>query len=182
MREEVLDMALIRSREGAAQNLTMPLMLVAFVAIGGFLYWLSANAEPTQVLIEEATPERNEGSGGVVSWSDFGVDPESFSGSTITVPGVQVASLLGSQAFWAQLPNETPYLVKLGEALVASGAAVSSGDTGEVTGTVHMMSDSILNAWEAAGAFTDPVNRIEAEFATSFFEAESFVVPPPAGS
>ncbi len=173
-------MALIRSRAGAA-NMAPILMVVAFLSIGLFVWWLSATAEPTEVVIVEEVVDEAAAEG-AVAWADFGADPESFAGQEITIPGVQVASLLGGQAFWAQLPSETPYLIKLGDDLVAGGVSVTSGDAGDITGTVHMMSDSVLNAWEAAGAFTDPVNRIEAEFATSFFEAQAIMVGPPEGS
>lgn len=174
-------MALIRSRKGAAQNMTLPLMLLAFALMAGFMYWLSITAEPTEVaIVEETTPSVADGAS--VAWADFAMDPESYVEQRITIPGLEVASLLGSQAFWAQLPNETPYLVKLGESLVADSTSVVSGDLGDFTGRVHLMSDSVLNAWEAAGAFTDPVNRIEAEFATSFFEAESVTMASPGGS
>jgi hypothetical protein len=33
------------------------------------------------------------------------------------------------------------------------------------------MSDSVLDAWEAGGSFTNDVNRIEAEFAEHYLEA-----------
>lgn len=177
--EEASTMASFRSREGAAQSATLPLMVISFVLIGGFMYWLSVTAEPTQVAIVEEDDDA--ATGAAVPWSTFGADPESHEGQTVTVSGVPVSSRLGTQAFWAELPNETPYLVKFGSQLVADSVTVSAGDRGDITGTVHMMSDSVLDAWEAAGAFSDPVNRIEAEFATSFLEAETFRVAPSGG-
>lgn len=167
-------MALIRSREGASQTATLPLMVLAFVLIGGFMYWLAVTAEPTQVAIVEDGDSTGTAMGSSMSWARFAADPTAHVDQQVTVSGVQVTSLLGSQAFWATLPNEQPYMVKLGPELVADGVTVTAGQTGQVTGMVHMMSDSVLNAWEAAGAFTDPVNRIEAEFATSFLEAATF--------
>ena len=46
------------SRRGAA-NLGMPLMIVAFLAILGFLYWLNlqANAEAASRAVQEDVPE-----------------------------------------------------------------------------------------------------------------------------
>ena len=53
-------MSLIRSKRGAAESMTLPLMLLSFVMIGGFLYWLSVTAEPTQVAIVEEEPENED--------------------------------------------------------------------------------------------------------------------------
>lgn len=176
-------MALMSSRRGAAESMALPLMILTFVAIGGFMFWLSRTAEPTQVAVVEeggsGTPAA--GGGTLVGWNEFGANPQSYEGQTITLRPVRVASLLGQGAFWTQLPNETPFLIKLGATLVADGLVVASGDVGELTGTVHTMSDSVLNAWQDAGVFTDDVQRIEAEFATSFLEAEAFAIQVPEG-
>ncbi|MEZ4423337.1 MAG: hypothetical protein R3E98_08015, partial [Gemmatimonadota bacterium] len=48
---------------------------------------------------------------------------------------------------------------------------LTSGGTATVTGTVRMMSDSVLDAWQAGGSFANDVNRIEAEFAESYIDA-----------
>jgi len=178
-------MAWISSRKGAADNLALPLMIGTFVAIAGFMYWLSVTAEPTQVAIIEDGGDAVVTDGDRVGWIQFSGDPSAFAGRSITIPDIEVNSLLGTgQAFWSQMAdaNETPFLFKLGDQLVADGMLVVSGDVGDASGTLLTMSDSILDAWEAAGAFSDPVNRIEAEFATSFFEVETFLVEIPGGS
>lgn len=176
-------MALMSSRRGAAESMALPLMILSFVAIGGFMFWLSRSAEPTQVAVVEegGTQPSESGAGMLVGWNEFGANPQSYEGQTITLRLVRVASLLGRGAFWTQLPNETPFLIKLGDTLIADGMVVASGDVGELTGTVHTMSDSVLNAWGEAGVFTDDVQKIEAEFATSFLEAEAFAIQVPEG-
>ena len=174
-------MAWIRSEKGASESMALPLMILTFVLVAGFLYWLSVTAEPTQVAIVEEDDPADMASGAAVSWDAFGADPQSYAGREISLSRVEISSLLGTQAFWTQLPNETPYLFKMGDQLVTDGMVVAVGDLGDITGMVHMMSDSVLNAWEAAGAFPDPVNRIEAEFATSFFEATTLAVAAPEG-
>lgn len=176
-------MALMSSRRGAAESMALPLMILTFVAIGGFMFWLSRTAEPTQVAVDEERSSRApaEGGGMLLGWNEFGANPQSYAGQLITLRPVQVASLLGQGAFWTQLPNETPFLIKLGDTLITDGLVVASGDVGELTGTVHVMSDSVLNAWQDAGVFTDDVQRIEAEFATSFLEAQIFAIQVPEG-
>jgi len=183
-REGMSTMAWISSRKGAAENLALPLMIGTFVVIGGFMYWLSVTAEPTQIAIIEDRGDVVVADGARVGWGQFSADPSAWAGQSITIPDIAVNSLLGSgQAFWSQMSDaqETPFLFKFGDQLVADGMVVIVGDVGDASGTLLSMSDSILNAWEAAGAFNDPVNRIEAEFATTFFEVETFLVDIPEG-
>jgi hypothetical protein len=118
--------------------MALPLMILSFVAIGGFLFWLSRTAEPTSVaVVEEGGSSTAAAAGGMlVGWNDFGANPGSYEGQMITLRPVRVASVLGQGAFWTQLPNETPFLIN---------------------------------------------QRIEAEFASSFLEAEAFAIQVPEG-
>ena len=81
---------------------------------------------------------------------------------------------MGEQAFWTQLPNEENFFIKLGQELTGDSVpvTVTSGDTlSFVVGTLRIMNDSTLDAWEAQGAFANtPTGRIEAEFADLFLE------------
>ncbi len=43
-------MANFGSRRGFADKLSLPLMILAFLVVIGFLYWLNVTAEPTQVV------------------------------------------------------------------------------------------------------------------------------------
>jgi hypothetical protein len=165
----------------------MVLMVVAFVSMVGLMYWLSQNAEPSAVAMpqEEAVEDRLE----TVSAADFGMDPMAYSDREIRLPGVSVASRLGSQSFWIQVPRQAqdgtivnqPYLVHM-DSTVYSTVRVSAGETVAVEGIVIPMSDSILSAWEAAGAFDNPSNRIEAEFATDFIQASAVEIRTPSGT
>lgn len=149
------------------------LMIVAFVLIGGFLYWLNISAEPTSVAIDESPDTTQEDATiPTVALGTFSQDPTRYEGERVRLRDIDVASTLGSQAFWFQLSNENPYLVKIDSALVVMGTSVASGDVvRRLEGRVHAMSDSVLDAWEAEGAFTDETNRLEAEYATSFIQA-----------
>ena len=77
---------------------------------------------------------------------------------------------MGNQAFWIELPNQNPFLVRLGSALVQDSVQVQQDQTVTVTGNVHSMSDSVLTAWMADSVITEG-QRLEAEFATHFIEA-----------
>ena len=94
----------------------------------------------------------------------------------ITLHGLPVLSLVGTQAFFLEVPNQSgPYLTKmLPEALVE----VESGATVSVTGMVHAMSDSVADAWIYTGGLAE-ADRVLAVFAESFFEATEVTVSAP---
>lgn len=162
------------TERGFAEKLALPLMVLAFLALGGFLYWLNITAEPTEVTIVEEQPD--EVSGAAISVDDFLANPEARVGEPIEVSGARVSSRLGTQAFWIG-PDDRPYLVKMAPSLVAAGGSVLVEQIVSLRGTVHTMSDSVLNAWQEMGAFSNEGDRIVAEFATSFFEVEEIVAP-----
>lgn len=160
------------SRRGAT-NLGTPLMIVAFVVIGGFLYWLSAQAAAERAAQEvEEVPTEDTTSSGVqtVAVGDIEVDASPYEGQEIRIAGTNVASTLGEQGFWLETPSGNPFLVSMGPEVQASGVSVSSGSRVTVVGTIHAMSDSVLNAWVEGGSIAEN-DRIVAEFATHFVEA-----------
>lgn len=169
-------MARIGSRRGAAPSTTPILMALAFVAMAGFLYWLSIAAEERRVAVQENGEDTTEVDTGPsapqVAMSTFRADPASYLGQRIRVTNVRVSSLLGQSGrlFWLA-PDDNPYLVHR-DSTVAAGRQVRSGMRGSVTGTVHEMTDSVLDAWEAGGAFTSESDRFVAEFAENFIEAD----------
>ena len=138
-------------------------MLVAFSAMGGFLYWLGITAEPTEVAVasEEETAQ-------AVSLNAFAQNPAIYEGDLIAVDGVEVQSLLGSQVFFVAFPDDSSYPIRLASATVTFGMQIAPNDIGRVTGTVHMMTDSVLDEWTAEAIFADDTQR-EAVAASSTF-------------
>lgn len=169
------------SRRGAT-NLGTPLMIVAFVVIGGFMYWLSeqAAAERAQREINEAPVEDTTPSVRVVAPADIQMDASPFLGQEIRINATNVASLLGQQGFWLETPSGSPFLISKGPEVMASGVAINAGSPVTVVGTVHAMNDSILTAWTEAGTIAEG-DRIVAEFATHFIEASNVVTPEGSG-
>ena len=166
------------SRRGAA-NLGMPLMILAFLAIGGFLYWLNlqAKADAASRAVQEDVVEDAAGpmAGTVVPGEDLQMDPSPYEGMTIKIEGLSVASGLGTQGFWLELPNKNPFLVSMSEAVKAEGITVAPGQAVSVSGVIFAMNDSVLNAWSVAGAIGEG-DRLAAEFATHFLEAQQVQV------
>jgi hypothetical protein len=172
------------SRRGAA-NLGMPLMIVAFLAMAGFLYWLNlqAQADAAERAVQEDVPEdtSSDVSGVLVPGEDLQGDPSPYDGMVVTVQGLSVASRLGTQGFWLELPNKNPFLVSMSEAVKAEGITVNTGQTVTVSGTIYAMGDSVLDAWSKAGSIGEG-DRLAAEFATHFLEAQQVRVRDGTGT
>ena len=153
------------SRRGFAENLTLPLMILAFVAVIGFLVWLNVTAEPTQVDIVEEEVARISGASAILDVTDFLSGPGQYEGQIVEVTNARISSPLGPQAFWIGEPNDTPFLVKMGPELVEAGTQIMIEQRVTLVGTVRMMGDSAHVAWEAQGAFPNEGDMIVAEFA-----------------
>jgi hypothetical protein len=166
------------SRRGAA-DMGMPLMILAFVVIGGFMFWLNAQAaeERAMRVVEEPEPEEEVMPTGVqaIAPADIQMDATPFEGQEIRLESVNVASLLGTQGFWLEMPNGNPFLVSLSDALMASGITVEPGSPATVEGVMTVMNDSTLTAWTEAGTIGEG-DRIVAEFATHYIDAETVEV------
>lgn len=177
-------MASLGSRRGSAENFTLPLMILAFLTVGGFLYWLNITAEPTQVVIEEGPEVRESGASAILDAQDFLVAPAEYEGQVVEVTGARISSRLGTQAFWIG-PDDRPFLVKMGAGLVADStrAPVLVEQMVTIVGTVYTMTDSALAAWDSAGAFANEGDKIVAEFAVGspILEARTIDVQGPAG-
>ncbi len=143
-------------------------MLLSVVVVGGFLYWLSATSEPTQVAVAEPdAAEYNE-----VPFAQFSASPEAYRGQEVMLRAVPVVSPMGSQAFFTNLADaqNTPFLLHLSAGLVADSVTVAVGDSVDVAGVVLAMSDSVVSAWELAGAIANDGERSLALFAEHFVE------------
>jgi len=159
------------SRRGAT-NLGTPLMIVAFIIIGGFMYWLSEQAAAERAMreVEETPAEDTMPAVETVPVADIEVDATPFVGQEVRIANTNVASALGTQGFWLETPSGNPFLVSKGPEVMAAGTTVTPGNPVTVVGTVHAMSDSILTAWTEGGSIAES-DRIVAEFATHFVEA-----------
>ena len=138
-------------------------MLVAFGTIGGFLYWLSITAVPTETAVadEEVTAQ-------AVSLALFARSPNIYEGDLVAVDAVEVQSVAYAQLFFLAFPGDGTYPVRVDASLGAAGASISPMDMGRVTGTVYALTDSVLDSWAADSGFPDDATR-EAAAASSTF-------------
>lgn len=167
-------MTRMRARRGAS-NLGLPLMLVTFVLMGGFLYWLFLNAVPAPEaeLSETETAADQEIVATDADITTLEEAPGTYEGQMVRVSNVVASSGVGSEAFFIELPR-TPFLVKLGPELVAAGVTVPSGNV-TVVGRLVAMTDSIIDAWTTAGSISSGDAPIVG-FATHFIEAQDVEV------
>ncbi len=166
------------SRRGAS-NLGMPLMIVAFLAMIGFMYWLNLQAKAQEAEKAAVVAERqaadsvdNDDMGAItIPASDIQMDATPFVGQLVRLQDVPVASGLGKEGFWLEMPNKNPFLVSMTDAVKAEGAAPQPGQNVTVIGTILPMNDSVVSAWAAAGSIGEG-DRLAAEFATHFLSAQ----------
>ena len=87
-------MASFGSRRGVAGGLALPLMVFAFILVGGFLAWLNQQARSQQVeVVEEVVEEDGLADATVVATAVFGANPMAQSGELIRVNSLLVQSL-----------------------------------------------------------------------------------------
>ena len=174
-------MANLGSRRGFADKLSLPLMILAFLVVIGFLYWLNVTAEPTEIAIVEEEVARESGASAILDVADFLSDPGQYDGRVVEVTNARVASRLGAQAFWIG-PDDGPFLVKMAPELLEAGTEVLMEQRVNLVGTVWNMTDSTHAAWEAQGAFPNEGDLIVAEFAIGRPFLEVTVVEGPGGA
>ena len=170
-------MATLKSRAGAAK-LGAPLMILSFLMVAGFIFWLSVTAEPTEVVVVAPDEELEN----VVAFEAFSADPAGFVGKSVSLEDIHIVALFGNHAFWTNLTDEqgNGYLLHLSDSLLAdSTVSVAEGMTVTVTGAVVETTDSVLDAWDASGAFTNPVDRLVAEstYYLNFIEVTLIEMP-----
>jgi len=174
------------SRRGAA-NLGILLMIVAFVAMAGFLYWLSlqAGTEQNVAVSEDSTAADTTGLGAatILTVADLQSNAAQFDGQVVRTVGLTVASTLGQQGFWLALPSGSPFLVSLSAQMRADSADLpKTGEEADVMGTMRPMSDSVVEAWTAAGTISEG-DRAAASFAQYYIDAtRARFKQPPAGT
>ncbi|HEX7091095.1 MAG TPA: hypothetical protein VF192_13225 [Longimicrobiales bacterium] len=174
-------------RQGSAGRFTWLWMIVAVLMVAGLMVWLRVATEPTPVAVAEDPAAEGAAEGGLVTITldDLAQDAGRFQGQEVRLADVRVASPMGAQSFWVELPNGSPYLIRLRPEVIAGGFAIQRGAVVTVTGTIHAMSDSVLAAWQQEGAIADEGQKAEAQFAVTFLEAREAVpgqAAEPAGS
>ena len=151
-----------KSRAGAAK-LGTPLMIVSFLAMAGFLYWMSRYEAPVVDSDEMDTVSAdglNE-----VAFDDFVLETQGYMGVEITLREVDVNSTIGDRLFWTMLPGDNPYLMHVSDEALADSVEVLGGLRVDITGTVMTLSDSLLGVWMEANVLRSVGDSLQALYA-----------------
>ncbi len=149
-------------------KLNLPLMILAFLTIGGYVWGLSTAAEPTGFALADAGVEA-----ALVDADQLIGSPAAFEDELVELTSVQVQTLLGAHVFIFgdeevdEEEDEEPgrFLVRLDPDVIAAGVQVLPGDELRLVGNVRAMSDSILEIWDAEAIFVGDEDReIASEF------------------
>ena len=144
-----------------AVRLTIPLMILSFLAMAGFLYWLS-RYEPPEV--EEVDQVVTEDGLNEVAFDDFVMGTQGYMGQEITLRLVEVESTVGDRLFWTMLPGNNPYLMHVSDEALADSVEVIGGLRLDVTGSVMALSGSVLDVWMEAEILRNEGDRLQAMF------------------
>lgn len=153
------------SRAGAAQIGPL-MMLVSFVLVAGFLYWLSVTAKPTEIVPTEKREALTENA---VTFAAFSAFPTDYVGDTIGLQDVTMGHAFGNHGRWINLQDASShgYIVYFPDLVRMDSASfyheITGGTVVSLSGVVVETTDSILDAWEAAGSFTTEVDRLVAQ-------------------
>ena len=178
-------MASLKSRAGAAK-LGAPLMILSFLMVAGFVYWLSAVAEPTEVAVANPADELVN----VVTLVEFSAAPDAYLGKVISLRDVAIGSPLGNHARWMNLEDENRngYVVHFADSLRADTtfalSSLTDGMTVSLMGVVIETTDSVVEAWDSAGAFDRALDRVlpMSTRHMNFLEVTRIVLPEPSAS
>jgi hypothetical protein len=96
--------------------------------------------------------------------------PDQFVGRDVRVSNLAVATPVGTQAFFLDVP-QSPFLVKLDQTLIDQARPLPTGIV-TVVGPMRAMNDSIMRDWLSKG-YIGAGDQILVEFSTHFIEARS---------
>jgi hypothetical protein len=170
------------TRRGAVELGTV-LMIAAFAIFGGFLYWLTGQAEAERALdlVEDtASAIVDEYADAIpIGAADIMLDASPYEGQLVRLEPQVVASAVGQQGYMIELPTG-PFLVSLSDELRAANLEiVTQQSVVRVTGTVTAMTPEIAAGWQEAGRLSEG-ERMVAEFAVYFIAAEEIEVSTPS--
>jgi len=148
------------------------LMVVAVLAVVGFMWWLDRKAGS---LDTEVAPvlEAVEESGPVdLNSAALAADPAAAVGETGYLRSVAVAQRLGRASFAVQLDSAVAYPVLLSSDLIQMNTQVYAGDMVTLYGHVFTLNDSIRSVWVDQEA-VDQENASAIPLSPSFIIADS---------
>jgi hypothetical protein len=153
---------------------------VAVISFALFFGWIATREPPESVAVVEP------GDTTVVDDADAGAPAtvvtaaelnqtataRGLIGQNIEMESARVIDHLGPQMFWIEMPDGSPYLVKMDDALVSSGRPLPpTANEFRIVGRVLEKTPALLDGWLESGALETADQRSMAEFGSTFIEA-----------
>ena len=148
------------------------LMVVAVLAVVGFMWWLDRKAGSLDTEVAPVLEEVTESVPADLNSAVLASDPASVVGETGYLRSIAVAQRLGRGAFNLQLDGDMTYPVLLSSDLIQMDTQVYSGDMVTLYGHVFTLNDSIRSVWVNQEA-VDQENSSAIPTSPSFFMADS---------
>jgi hypothetical protein len=123
------------------------LMVVAVLAVVGFMWWLDRKAGSLDTEVAPVLEEVVESVPVDLNTAILAAEPASVVGETGYVRSVAVAQRLGRGAFTLQLDDAVTYPVLLSSDLIQMDTQVYGGDMVTLYGHVFTLNDSIRSVW-----------------------------------
>lgn len=180
-------MAKNSSEQATSGSMATIFMIVALVATIALLVWLSFASRPPEGPVmamddESDAPMMDAGpTAPSVTAADFGSNIAARVGLDVNVTGVTISNVINEHLMWVDVPTgqgTTPFVVRL-----LPGAAVSppaAQTTVDIEGVVLAKTDSVLTAWEQAGAIPNANVRTTLQTGSYFLEARAIRAAAPA--
>lgn len=155
---------------------------VAGILVLAFMVWLTMKSEPSVVaeVQEDTAPPASAAvppPAEVLTAQQFEDSLGTYEGREVELADVVVASKMGSQIVWLELPSGATFPVKA-EPGVAE--AITPESRVSVTGRVEAKTAAVLDAWEEAGVLDGAEQRTQAESGSYYIEANA--IRPSDGS
>lgn len=149
------------------------LMVVAVLAVVGFMWWLDRKADSYGTEVAPVLEEEVVDSAPVdISIAALAAEPGAAVGETGYLRSVPVAQRLGRGAFALQLDSASTYPVLLSADLIQRDTQVYGGDVVTLYGHVFTLNDSIRAVWVEQDA-VDQENAGAVPISPSFIMADS---------
>jgi hypothetical protein len=148
------------------------LMVVAVLAVIGFFYWLSLQAQAYQRDVQAVTEEQATGELVEFIPAQLAAEPGSIVGQTGVLRDLGVVTRLGRGAIAVDLDGTRSYPVLLGPDLIRRNTMVIPGDRVTAYGSAYTLNDSIRAEWVNQSA-VDAENSAAIPQTTSFVLADS---------
>lgn len=160
-------------------------MIVAIVATIALLVWLSFASRPAQgpaMAMDDTTGATMEAgpTAPTVTAAEFGGNIAAHANQDVNLAGVTVSNVVNEHLLWVDVPTAqgpSPFLVRVLPGAAATPPAPQS--TVDVEGTVLAKTDSVLNAWDQAGAI--PAGNVRATLQTGSYFIEARAIRQAAG-